>query len=199
MTKIVLKTKNAVVICKPAGIPSQPDPSGDADAMTLTAGLLKDISEREELYLVHRLDRVVGGLMVFARNKKSAAELSSLVSGDGIGKEYFAVVEGAPTDATLTDMLVKDARLNMARVARNGERGAKEARLEYKTLAVLDTENGTRSLLRVKLDTGRFHQIRAQLSSHGNPIVGDNKYGSRDRASHMPALFSRMDLRWQLS
>ena len=94
MTKIVFKNKNAVIIYKPPGIPSQSDLSGDPDALTLTSSLLATAGEPHELYLVHRLDRVVGGIMVLARNKKSAAALSALVSGEGIGKEYLAVVEG---------------------------------------------------------------------------------------------------------
>ena len=83
--EFLCKNKDFIIVNKPAGIPSQPDTSGDKDAMTLASEMLKEQGERGELYLVHRLDRVVGGLLVFARNKKSAAELSSIVSGDGIG------------------------------------------------------------------------------------------------------------------
>ena len=188
MTKIVFKNKNAVIIYKPPGIPSQSDLSGDPDALTLTSSLLATAGEPHELYLVHRLDRVVGGIMVLARNKKSAAALSALVSGEGIGKEYLAVVEGDPTSGELRDFLVKDARASVAKVVSEGTKGAKEAILEYETVATATTDRGKRSLLRVMLHTGRFHQIRAQLSSRSMPIVGDGKYGSRDRLTRMPAL-----------
>ena len=188
MTKIVFKNKNAVIIYKPPGIPSQSDLSGDPDAMTLTSSCLHEVGEPHELYLVHRLDRVVGGLMVFARNKKSAAALSALVAGEGIGKEYLAVVEGTPTSGELRDFLIKDARASVAKVVREGAKGAKEAILEYETVATATTDRGNRSLLRVTLHTGRFHQIRAQLSSRSMPIVGDGKYGSHDRLAKTPAL-----------
>ena len=188
MTKIVLKNKNAVIIYKPPGIPSQSDQSGDPDALSLTSSILREQGDLRELYLVHRLDRVVGGLMVFAGNKRSAAALSALVSGEGIGKEYLAVVEGDPSSGELRDFLIKDARASVARVVKEGTKGAKEAILEYETVATAMTDRGKRSLVRVTLHTGRFHQIRAQLSSRSMPIVGDGKYGSRDHLAKMPAL-----------
>lgn len=188
MTEIVYKSKNAVVIYKPAGVPTQPDPSGDADAMTATADALAALGESSELYLIHRLDRVVSGLLVFARNKRSAAALSSLVSGDGIGKLYLAVVEGEIEDGDMRDLLYKDARVGKSFVVDRARAGVKEAHLTAKTLDAASTECGTRSLLLIKLHTGRFHQIRAQLSSRGAPIVGDGKYGSRDKSARMPAL-----------
>ena len=188
MTEIVYNSKNAVGIYKPAGVPTQPDPSGDADALTATADALLALGESSELYLIHRLDRVVSGLLVFARNKRSAAALSSLVSGDGIGKLYLAVVEGEIEDGDMRDLLYKDARVGKSFVVDRARAGVKEAHLTAKTLDAASTECGTRSLLLIKLHTGRFHQIRAQLSSRGAPIVGDGKYGSRDKSARMPAL-----------
>ena len=98
-------------------MPSQPDPSGDKDAFSLCKEELSDSSESQELYIIHRLDRVVSGLLVFARNKKYAAELSSLVSGDGIGKEYLAVIDGYIEGGRLVDYLYKDSRAGKSFVA----------------------------------------------------------------------------------
>ena len=188
MTEIVYKSKNAVVAYKPAGIPSQPDPSGDSDAMTLTSQALGELGESTLLYPINRLDRVVSGLIVFARNKKSAAALSALASGEGMGKTYLAVIEGEISDGVLRDCLYKDARIGKAFVVDRKRAGVKEAVLEAETLDTVTVEGGVRSLVKIKLHTGRFHQIRAQLSSRGASIVGDGKYGSRDKGARMPAL-----------
>ena len=90
--EILYRSRNLIVVKKPAGMPSQPDPSGDADALTLSKDELSLLGENKELYPINRLDRVVGGLLIFARNKKCAAALSEMVSGEGIVKEYIAVV-----------------------------------------------------------------------------------------------------------
>jgi len=192
MSNIVKKTNNFIVIIKKAGVPSQPDNSGSLDAMTMAGNELREMGESATLYPIHRLDRNVGGLLVFARNGKSAAELSSMVAGDGIGKEYFAVLEGAPEQemGRLTDYLKKDSVLKIARVSEKGSKEAKLAVLDYELLATVKTEKGDRSLVKVRLSTGRFHQIRAQFSSRNLPLVGDKKYGSRDVRSREPALFS---------
>ena len=188
--EILLQSKDFIVIKKPAGMPSQHDPSGDIDAMTLASEMLKASGERGDLYLIHRLDRVVGGLLVFARNKKSAAELSKLVSGYGIGKEYLAVIDGYLDGGTLTDYLYKDARASKAFVVDKARAGVKEAVLSFEPLSRIETEKGVRTLVRITLKTGRFHQIRAQFSSRKAPICGDGKYGSKDNRSRFPALFA---------
>lgn len=178
------------MIHKPAGIPTQSDKTGDADAMTLTSEKLKNIGESGKLWLVHRLDRVVGGLVIFARNKESAARLSALVGGVGIEKEYLAVVEGSAEGGTLRDFIYKDSKKGKAFITDRIRNGVKEAVLEYIKIAEVNTERGVRSLVRIKLCTGRFHQIRAQFSSRGMSLVGDGKYGNRDNGAKMPALFA---------
>ena len=189
--EILYKDKNLIAIYKPAGVPSQPDPSGDADAMTLCSKLLLNSGEKDtNLYLVHRLDRVVGGVMVFARNKAYAAQLSDLVADRGAEKEYLAIVEGELEGGILTDYIYKDTRAGKAFIVDKKRAGVKEARLEYVPLSVNTDETGTKTLIRVKLHTGRFHQIRAQFSSRKHPIVGDGKYGSRDNKATFPALFA---------
>lgn len=190
MIEIVYKTENYIVVYKPAGVPTQSDTSGDRDAMTLASLELRELCENEKLWLVHRLDRVVGGLVVFARNKEYAAKLSSLVGGERFSKEYFAIVEGSCNGGVLKDYLYKDARQSKAFVVNGSRKGAKEANLEYSVICSKETERGVRTLVRVKLLTGRFHQIRAQFSSRRLPLVGDGKYGSRDNRAKFPALFS---------
>ena len=190
MIEIISQTKDYVIIHKPAGIPSQSDPSGDKDAMTMCSEMFRHKGESSELYLIHRLDRVVGGLIVFARNKKSAATLSSLVAEHNITKEYFAVVEGRAERGIMHDYIYKDATLSKAFVTDRKRSGVKEAELEYTTLDTISIDNREISLVRVRLKTGRFHQIRAQFSSRKMPLIGDKKYGSRDFKAKTPSLFA---------
>ena len=186
MLEILYIDKNAVVIYKPVGISSQPDPSGDSDAMTLLGKALTDRGEPNELYLVHRLDRVAEGLLVYARNKRAAAELSRLAAEQRLGKEYLAVVSGDAEGGVLIDYLYKDSRQSKAFVVDSPRVGAKRAELEYECIG----RREGKSLLRIELRTGRFHQIRVQMASRRMPLVGDGKYGSRDKGCRHPALFS---------
>ena len=190
MIEIVEKNKDYVVIYKPAGIPSQPDPTGDKDAMTICSQILQSFGEDKTLYLIHRLDRVVGGLIVLARNKKSAATLSALVAEHKLNKEYFAVVSGRADGGVMRDFLYKDATLGRAYVTDRKRSGVKEAELEYRVLDTVCQDNNEISLVKITLKTGRFHQIRAQFSSRKMPLIGDKKYGSRDFKSKFPALFA---------
>ena len=190
MIEILYKSKNAVVIYKEAGIPSQSDPSGDPDAMTLTSEHLRSLGENPNLWLIHRLDRVVGGLLVFARNKKYAAILSEYVKERLVTKEYYAIVEGEASDATLENLLLRDPRAGKAFIVDRERGGAKLARLSFRALKTVDTEKGKKTLIYVTLDTGRFHQIRAQLSHAGHPISGDGKYGSHDNKAKQVALMA---------
>ena len=190
MIEIISKNADYVVIYKPAGIPSQSDPGGDPDAMTLCSASLRQMGESDGLYLIHRLDRVVGGLMVFARNKKAAADLSSQVADHSFGKYYFAVVHGKSDGGTLFDYLYKDPILNKAFATDRKRAGVKSAELEYETLDSLEIGGQPISLVKIKLKTGRFHQIRAQFASRQMPLIGDKKYGSRDRKAKMPSLFA---------
>ena len=190
MAKIIYKSKGAVVILKPVGISAQPDSTSSDDALTQTSAELRAAGENSTLYPVHRLDKVVSGLLIFARTKEYAAELSALVSGEGIGKEYFAVVEGRCSEGKMEDYLIKDAALGKAKISKKDAAGAKLAILEAEPLACVAGEHGEHTLVKIKLQTGRFHQIRAQLSARGCPIVGDKKYGAKGYLSRTPALFS---------
>ena len=138
-----------------------------------------------EICTLHRLDRNVGGVMVYARTKKAAAELSRTIQNGEMVKEYVAMVHGTPPESgELTDLLFKDSRKNKVFVVKKQRTGVKEAKLAYTRLTA-----GERSLVRVRLYTGRSHQIRVQFSSRGYPLVGDHKYGSRAEET-APMLFS---------
>ena len=190
MLEILYKDRHVLAVIKPAGIPSQPDPSGAPDAMSLARAALTEQGESGDLWLVHRLDRVVGGILVFARTKAAAGELSSLFATHEAEKCYLAVTEGEVTAGELCDLLYKDAAKGKSFVVDRARAGVKEARLIAEPISAADAEGGARSLVRVTLLTGRFHQIRAQLSSRRASIVGDGKYGSRDKGARMPALYA---------
>jgi len=138
-----------------------------------------------EIYTIHRLDINVSGVMVYARSKKAAAALSKCVQDGTMVKEYVALVHGTPPESgDWEDLLWKDSRQNKVFVVKRQRAGVKKARLEYHVL-----RSGAESLIRVRLHTGRSHQIRVQFSSRGYPLVGDHKYGSRDSRTS-PMLFS---------
>lgn len=190
MIEIVKISKDFVVAYKPVGMPSQSDPSGDIDAMTACSELLRAKGDDPTLYLIHRLDRVVGGLLVFARNKKSAAVLSSLVADRRLTKEYFAVVDGRPEGGVMKDFIYKDSASGKAFVTDRKRAGVKEAELECSVVDTVTSDGRDISLVKVTLKTGRFHQIRVQFSSRKMPLIGDKKYGSRDSHAKFPALFA---------
>ena len=177
MTDILLLEKDFLIVRKPAGIPTQPDPSGDKDLVTFTAETLRTRGEADGLYLIHRLDRTVGGLVVLARTPHGAKRLSELVRDRKITKEYLAVTDGIPApEGKLFDYLYKDAAKGKSYAVSSERRGTKPAELTYRRLA----EGEGKALVAVRLLTGRHHQIRVQFSSRGMPLAGDKKYGSRD-------------------
>ncbi len=137
------------------------------------------------LYTVHRLDKNVGGVMVYAKNKVTAANLSKQIQSGEMVKEYVALVEGTPPEEGIwEDLLFKDSKINKVFVVDRQRSGVKAAKLSYKRLRA-----GERSLVRIRLYTGRSHQIRVQFSSRGFPLVGDKKYGARGKEKEI-GLFS---------
>ena len=176
MIKILYKDETLAVAVKPAGVLSQPDRTGEDSMITLLKAQLG-----REVFPVHQLDRAVGGLMIFAMTKAAAGKLSALVTSDAFEKEYTAVIHGVPAEdkGELLDFLYHDSRKNLTSVVPSSHKEAKEARLAY-TLLAKDME-GEFSLIRVRLYTGRTHQIRVQFASRSMPLAGDGKYGARDR------------------
>ncbi len=181
----ILFEDDSVLVCeKPAGMPGQPDTSNQLDLETYLKNVLfKEQEGEEEPYLtaVHRLDRPVGGLMVFAKTKQAAAELSRQIQNHEFEKYYQAVVCGTLPDdfGTFTDMLLRDKKTNTTSVVSPGTPGAKEAVLDYELIDQIETKEGTYSLVLVILGTGRHHQIRVQFASRGLGIYGDTKYNPR--------------------
>ena len=172
--KIYYKDKDVAVCEKPYGVSSQQ--SGGENMIELLANELKC-----ELYPVHRLDTTTTGLMVFALNKTSAARLSDAVSKGELSKEYFAIVHGKlQPQGELIDLLYHDRIRNKSFVVKTERKGAKRAQLLYETLNTVSLDNKELSLVKIKLITGRTHQIRVQLANIGSPLYGDGKYGAKD-------------------
>jgi len=172
--KCLYSDKDLAVIVKPVGL--------DSEQEVPTA--LKELLGGE-IYTLHRLDKNVGGVMVYARTKSAAALLSKAIQDGSMIKEYVAMVHGAPPESgDWEDLLFKDSRKNKVFVVKRMRAGVKAAKLEYTLL-----NKGETSLVRIRLHTGRSHQIRVQFSSRGYPLVGDHKYGARDDVS-APMLFS---------
>ncbi len=172
----ILHCDNDILVAvKPAGVPIQSDMTGDIDMMTSLAEIYG------QLWLVHRLDRVVGGVCIFARTQHAAAKLSQAVQAEGdFEKTYLAVIPGELTgEGTYSDLLFHDKRSHRAFVVDRKRKGVKEATLSWRALASEKTEDGMVTLASVTLATGRFHQIRVQFASRKMPLLGDGKYGSR--------------------
>ena len=163
-------------------------------------GALSEAHEREEnmpallggnVYPVHRLDRGVGGVMVYAKTREAAARLSASVQQNKLEKEYTAIVSGTPVPAEgeMRDFLFKDSAKNKSFVVTGARKGAKEAILAYQTVDTRTHEGNALTRAKIRLQTGRSHQIRVQFSSRTHPLVGDGKYGSRLKAEY-PALYA---------
>ena len=168
--------KDLAVVIKPVGLDSE---------SALPAAIKAELGG--ECYTVHRLDLNVGGVMVYARTKAAAAALSRAIQEGTMVKEYVAIVHGVPEESgDWTDLLLKDARKNKVFVVSRERGGVKKARLSYTRLTSAACDP---ALVRIRLYTGRSHQIRVQFASRKHPLVGDHKYGARDDHS-APMLFS---------
>ncbi len=171
--KLIYQDKQILVCTKPGGVLSTDEPGGMPDLIRAGLG-----DKNACVRTVHRLDRVVGGLMVFARTPKAASELSRQIRERTFDKEYLAVVHGAPETGrgTYRDLLLRSKQERKTYVVHHMEKGVQEAILDYEVLG--KTDNLT--LVRITLRTGRTHQIRSQFSSRDLPLVGDRKYSTRE-------------------
>ena len=172
--EILYSDKELVVCVKPVGLDSEHEvPAALSEALG------------GEIFTLHRLDKNVGGVMVYARTKAAAASLSRAIQEGRLVKEYVAMVHGTPPErGDWEDLLWKDSKKNKVFVVKRMRGGVKKARLEFIRLTA-----GEESLVRIRLHTGRSHQIRVQFASRGYPLVGDHKYGAKD-SSPAPMLFS---------
>lgn len=170
---ILFEDADLIVCVKPAGILSQAAQTGE-DSMIVRL----QAQTGAAVYPVHRLDKAVGGVMVYAKTKEAAANLSRQVADRTMQKEYRALVHGTPDPPAgeMLDLLFKDSRTNKVFVVKRARKGVKDARLRYETLE----QRGDRSLVGIVLGTGRTHQIRVQFASRRYPLVGDARYGAKD-------------------
>lgn len=176
---VIYEDNHLLVVLKPYGVPSQADESGDEDMLTLCKAYIGEKYNKPGnvyLGLVHRLDRPTSGVMVFARTSKAAARISKQIQSGAFEKTYLAVLTGAlpQGEGTLWHYLTKDTQAYIAHVSDKPSPDSKKAGLEY---TVLDSCDGLQ-LVRIKLLTGRFHQIRAQFAALGASVYGDMKYGA---------------------
>lgn len=187
MINVIYEDNHLLVVEKPINIPTQEDNTKDKDLLTILKKYIKEKYNRPGnvyLGLVHRLDRPVGGIMVFARTSKAASRLSEQVRNKTFKKTYNAVVIGnIENTGKLKDNLLKDEKRNIVKVDKNG----KEAILNFKKL----NYKNNMSLVEINLETGRSHQIRVQMANHGYPLFGDQKYNKTAKVGEQIALFAK--------
>lgn len=187
MINVIYEDNHLLVVEKPINIPTQEDNTKDKDLLTILKEYIKEKYNKPGnvyLGLVHRLDRPVGGIMVFARTSKAASRLSEQVRNKTFKKTYNAVVIGnIENTGKLKDNLLKDEKRNIVKIDKNG----KEAILNFKKL----NYKNNMSLVEINLETGRSHQIRVQMSHHGYPLFGDQKYNKTAKVGEQIALFAK--------
>ena len=186
--KVIYEDNHIIVVEKKPNIPSQKDKTEDIDMLTIIKQYIKEkYNKPGEVYLalIHRLDRPVGGVMVFAKTSKAAARLSEEVRSRNLKKEYLVIVDGKmeKEEGTLEDYLIKNEKTNTSKVVKEGTKNSKYAKLDYKVLKYNEEIN--LSVLKINLHTGRHHQIRVQLANSGHSICGDQKYGTRGRGKQI--------------
>ena len=186
--KVIYEDNHIIVVEKPVNIPSQGDKTRDIDMLSIIKAYLKEkYNKPGEVYLglVHRLDRPTGGVMVFAKTSKAASRLSEQVRNKEMHKQYLCIVDGKMEEkqGTLKDYLYKNEKTNTSRIAKQNEKNAKEAILDYEVIKY--NEEIDLSAIKVNLHTGRHHQIRVQFASRNHSLYGDQKYGTRGRGKQL--------------
>ena len=188
---ILYEDNHLLVVVKPPNLLSQGDATGDLDLLTLMKKYIRDTYDKPGnvyLGLVHRLDRPVGGVMVFAKTSKAAGRLSEQIREHKFGRGYLAVVKGhlEPMAGCLRSFLLKDGKKNLVQEVGPNVPGAQEAVLDYEVLDMSQSQ----SLVRIILQTGRSHQIRVQMAERGHPLLGDKRYGPRNNERQQIALWA---------
>lgn len=191
MIEILYEDNHLLCVKKPVNVPVQQDSSQDDDLLSICKAYLKETYNKPGnvyLGLVHRLDRPVGGAMVFAKTSKAASRLSDSIRKGEITKEYTAILDGviSPASGVLKDYLKKDSRTNTTTVS--DEKNGKYCELSYETIAV---QNG-HSIVRIRLVTGRSHQIRVQFASRGVPLLNDQRYNKHAEKGQIALWASRL-------
>lgn len=185
---------NDVIICnKLPGVASQSDRTFERDLLSEVLTYRKEKGEAAAAHIINRLDKPVGGLVLFAKNKKTAAQLSAMSGEHSIEKKYYAVVKGELSEkGEFTDFLLKEAKGNVSKIVKEGTNGAKKAVLGYEALEQKKIGDEVYTLVRVSLHTGRHHQIRVQFSGRGHALYGDMKYNAafKEERGVVPALFA---------
>lgn len=188
MINILYEDNHILVVEKPINVPIQADDSKDIDFLTILKQYIKEKYKKPGnvyLGLVHRLDRPVGGVMVFAKTSKAASRLSEQVRNHTFQKQYYAVIENdIDKQGKYHDYLLKDSKTNMTTVNKNG----KEAILTFEKVKY-NKENNL-ALVKINLETGRSHQIRVQFSHHGHPLYGDQRYNKNAKVGEQIALYA---------
>lgn len=184
--KVLYEDNHIIVVIKPVGVPVQEDKTGDTDMLTIIKKYLKEKYNKPGnvyLGLVHRLDRMVGGVMVFAKTSKAASRISEYIRQKNFKKKYLAIVNGklkvSDKVNVLDNYLVKNERINMSKIVDKSVKNSKNANLEYKVIKNFTYNNKEYSLVDINLNTGRHHQIRVQFAGIGAPLYGDQKYGQK--------------------
>lgn len=180
MINVLFQDKFIVVCEKPVNILSELQ----SNTHRTMPEILKKMTGAYQIDTIHRLDKMVGGTMVYSKSRAATKVLSAMVRDRKIIKEYLAVVHGKPEEPSgeMVDILFKDSAKNKSFVVKTMRKGAKDAKLEYTTLQTVATEKGEMSLVKIRLHTGRTHQIRVQFSHRKMPLVGDGKYGSHENS-----------------
>lgn len=175
--KIIFEDDYIIVCIKPIGFLSQADSRGGESMITVLESHCGGT-----IYPLHRLDREVGGIMVYAKEKSAAAALSRDIADGHFKKEYIALIHGVPQEAKgeMQDLLFKDSSKNKVFVVKKERKGVKKASLKYEVISTTDFQNEKLSVARILLHTGRTHQIRVQFASRKMSLAGDRKYGARD-------------------
>ena len=197
--EVLYEDEYMIAVTKAPGVPSQGDRSNDVDMVTRVRDYLfdkGDIDTEPYVAVINRLDRPVGGIMLFAKSEDMAAKLTDMIQMKDIRKYYQAILSGylEEEEGTYTDWLLFDKKNNISKVVKEGTPGAKKAVLKYELIDEFETDKGYLTYVLIRLITGRHHQIRCQMAAHGTPILGDVRYaapGSARKASPREiALFS---------